>query len=234
MTGIVQTILRYFAEMTSNYAYSIIIFTVLLRLVLFPLSISQTRTMEKQKIVQPLVDEVQKKYKGQPEEINRRVMEIYKQNNFNLLAGCLPALLTLPIMLIFYRGMQDKNFMMQLASEGISMKFLWIADIMKHPNVAIPQQITDIGAWLLLLKEMVMPLLTAGTTYLTFAQTSQPSSSAGNSMAMFKWMWPLMFGYFAIVSAQSLVIYWVAFNVVNLIQQWIITRFIIKPAKPAI
>ena len=72
MTGIVQTILRYFAEMTGNYAYSIIIFTVLLRLAMSPLSVSQTRTMEKQKKIQPLVDEIQKKYKGQSEEINRR------------------------------------------------------------------------------------------------------------------------------------------------------------------
>ncbi len=230
MTALVQSVLRYFAEMTGNYAYSIIIFTVILRIVLFPLSISQTRTMEKQKKIQPLVDEVQKKYKGQPEEINRRVMEIYKQNNFNLLSGCLPSLLTLPIMLLFYRGMQDVNFMQALVDGGISMKFLWIADIMKHPSVVIPANITDLGGWLLLAREMIMPLITAGSTYLTFAMTSQPSSGANNSMAMFKWLWPIMFGYFAIVSAQSLVIYWVTFNIINLIQQWIILKFIVKPA----
>jgi len=230
MTALVQSVLRYFAEMTGNYAYSIIIFTVILRIVLFPLSISQTRTMEKQKKIQPLVDEVQKKYKGQPEEINRRVMEIYKQNNFNLLSGCLPSLLTLPVMLLFYRGMQDMNFMQALVNEGISMRFLWIADIMKHPSVVIPANITDLGGWLLLAREMIMPLITAGSTYLTFAMTSQPSSGGNNSMAMFKWLWPIMFGYFAIVSAQSLVIYWVAFNIINLIQQWIILKFIVKPA----
>jgi len=231
MTGIVQTILRYFAEMTGNYAYSIIIFTVLLRLAMSPLSVSQTRTMEKQKKIQPLVDEIQKKYKGQSEEINRRVMEVYKQNNFNILAGCLPALLTLPIMLVFYKGMQDMNFMNLLASEGISMKFLWIADIMKKPLIAIPANIADIGAWLVLIREMLMPIITAVTTYMTFAQTGQPTSSeSGNSMAMFKWLWPLMFGYFAIVSAQSLVIYWVTFNVINLIQQWVIMKFIVRPA----
>ncbi|HOA15339.1 MAG TPA: YidC/Oxa1 family membrane protein insertase [Bacillota bacterium] len=230
MTAIVQSVLRYFAEMTGNYAYSIIIFTVILRIALFPLSISQTRTMEKQKKIQPLVDEVQKKYKGQPEEINRRVMEIYKQNNFNLLSGCLPALLTLPIMLLFYRGMQDMNFMQALVNDGISMRFLWIADIMKHPKVVIPANITDLGGWLLLAREMIMPLITAGSTYLTFAMTSQPSSGSNNSMAMFKWLWPVMFGYFALVSAQSLVIYWVAFNIINLIQQWIILKFIVKPA----
>jgi YidC/Oxa1 family membrane protein insertase len=229
MTGIVQTILRYFAELTGSYAWSIITFTVLLKIALYPVSVTQMRTMEKQKKIQPLVEEVQKKYKGQAEEINRRVMEIYKQNNFNMLAGCLPSLLTLPIMLVFYSGMRDTAFMQLLASEGISMKFLWISDIMKNPVIAIPANIVDISAWLLLLRELIMPVLTAATTYLTFAQTSQPSSSSSNnSMAMFKWMMPLMFGYFAVISPQSLVIYWVAFNIMNMIVQWFIMKFIVK------
>lgn len=231
MTALVQSVLRYFAEMTGNYAYSIIIFTVILRIVLFPLSISQTRTMEKQKKIQPLVDEVQKKYKGQPEEINRRVMEIYKQNNFNLLSGCLPSLLTLPVMLLFYNGMQDMKFMQTLVDADISMKFLWITDIVKHPSIVIPPNIADFSGWLLLAREMIMPLITAGSTYLTFAMTSQPSTGGNNTMAMFKWLWPIMFGYFALVSAQSLVIYWVTFNIVNLIQQWVIIKYIVKPAK---
>lgn len=230
MTGIVQTILRYFAELTGNYAWAIVIFTVILKLALFPISVSQMRTMEKQKVIQPLVDEIQKKYKGQPEEINRRVMEVYKQNNFNILGGCLPSLLTLPIMLVFYSGMRDVNFMQTLVSEGISMQFLWIKDIMLHPAIALPVNVADIGAWLILLRELIMPVLTAVTTYLTFAQTSQPSSSSSNnSMAMFKWMMPLMFGYFAIISPQSLVIYWVAFNIINMIVQWFIMRFMVKP-----
>jgi YidC/Oxa1 family membrane protein insertase len=232
MTGIIQSVLRYFAELTGSYAWSIIIFTVLLKIALYPISVTQMRTMEKQKKIQPLVEEVQKKYKGQPEEINRRVMEIYKQNNFNMLAGCLPSLLTLPIMLVFYSGMRDTAFMQLLASEGISMKFLWIQDIMKNPQIAIPANYADIGAWLILLREMIMPILTAVTTYLTFAQTSQPSgSSANNSMAMFKWMMPLMFAYFAIISPQSLVIYWVTFNVVNYAVQWFIIKFVVKPEK---
>ena len=232
MTGIIQSVLRYFAELTGSYAWSIIIFTVLLKIALYPISVTQMRTMEKQKKIQPLVEEVQKKYKGQPEEINRRVMEIYKQNNFNMLAGCLPSLLTLPIMLVFYSGMRDTAFMQLLASEGISMKFLWIQDIMKHPQIAIPANYADLGAWLILLREMIMPVLTAVTTYLTFAQTSQPSgSSTNNSMAMFKWMMPLMFAYFAIISPQSLVIYWVTFNVVNYAVQWFIIKFIVKPEK---
>lgn len=230
MTAIVQSILRYFAELTGNYAWSIVIFTVILKLALFPISVSQMRTMEKQKVIQPLVDEIQKKYKGQSEEINRRVMEVYKQNNFNILGGCLPSLLTLPIMLIFYNGMRDINFMQALVDEGISMRFLWIADIMKNPMVSIPANIADIGAWLVLLREMLMPVLTAVTTYMTFAQTSQPASSSGNnSMAMFKWMMPLMFAYFAIISPQSLVIYWVAFNIINMIVQWFIIKFMMKP-----
>jgi YidC/Oxa1 family membrane protein insertase len=228
MTGIVQTVLRFFSEQTGSYALSIITFTFILKVVLFPISISQTRTMEKQKKIQPLVDDINKKYKGQPEEINRRIMEVYKQNNFNMLAGCLPSLLTLPIMLVFYRGMQDVNFMNALATEGISMKFLWIADITKHPLVAIPANILDFKAWLILLREMILPLLTAGSTYLTFAQTGTPSTGGNNSMAMFKWLWPIMFGYFAVVSSQSLVIYWVAFNLLNMLQQWIILKYIVK------
>ena len=105
-----------------------------------------------------------------------------------------------------------------------------LSDIMKKPLIAIPANIADIGAWLVLIREMLMPIITAVTTYMTFAQTGQTTSSeSGNSMAMFKWMMPLMFGYFAIISPQSLVIYWVAFNIVNMIVQWFIMKFMVKP-----
>ncbi len=98
ITGVMQSILRFFAEGTGNLAWAIIIVTTLIRAALHPLQVKQVRLMEQMKEITPKVQELEKKYKGQPEEYQRRVAELYRDNNVNPAVGCLSMLIPLPFL----------------------------------------------------------------------------------------------------------------------------------------
>ena len=111
ITSIMESIIRYFADLTGNPGWSIIIVTVLIKIITHPLSVSQIRSMEQIKVVTPKVKELEAKYKGQPQEYQRRLAELYRDNKINPLAGCLPSLIPLPILIVF-RVLQNREFVL--------------------------------------------------------------------------------------------------------------------------
>lgn len=91
-------VLEQFRAVSGNYGLAVIGLTLLVRILLLPLGVAQFRAMEGQKKIQPLLQELQKKYKDRPQELQRRMMELYKQHRVNPFSGCLPALVQLPIL----------------------------------------------------------------------------------------------------------------------------------------
>src|SRR5690606_12613454 len=81
-----------------GWGMSIIFLTLLVKVVLFPFSLSQIRSMEGMKKIQPELKKIQEKYKNNPEEQQRKLLELYQKNNVNPLGGCLPLLIQLPIL----------------------------------------------------------------------------------------------------------------------------------------
>ena len=90
-------------HLVSNYGLSIIIFTVLFKLVLLPLNIKSQKAMKKQQKIQPLLAEVQKKYANDKEKLQQETMKLYKENGVSMTGGCLPMLIQLPILFGLYR-----------------------------------------------------------------------------------------------------------------------------------
>jgi YidC/Oxa1 family membrane protein insertase len=99
----VGTLLSFFYSVVPSYGLAIILLTIVVRLVLLPLTIKQTRSMQGMQAIQPKVKELQRKYKGNRQKLNEELMKLYKEHQVNPLGGCLPLLLQAPVFItLFY------------------------------------------------------------------------------------------------------------------------------------
>jgi YidC/Oxa1 family membrane protein insertase len=97
------SILSFFYQVIPSYGVAIILLTILVRVVLLPLTLKQLRSMQAMQRIQPKVKELQRKYKGNRQKLNEELMKLYKEHQVNPLGGCLPLLLQLPIFFALYR-----------------------------------------------------------------------------------------------------------------------------------
>lgn len=91
-------VLDWFYGITGNYGWAIIALTLVVRIVILPLTIYQMKSMKRMQEVQPLMKELQTKYKDQPEKLNQEMMQLYKEQKVNPFAGCLPLLIQMPFL----------------------------------------------------------------------------------------------------------------------------------------
>lgn len=99
-------IIQFIYNIVQNYGWSIIIFTILIKLLLLPLQIKSQKGMKKQQKIQPIVAELQKKYANDKEKLQNEMMKLYKENNVSMTGGCLPLLIQFPILIGLYRVIQ--------------------------------------------------------------------------------------------------------------------------------
>ncbi len=102
--------LKFFANIVGNWGVAIIILTIIIRVLLWPFNVSQQRSMKKMQTLQPKLKTIQDRYKSNPEEMQRKMMEFYKENKFNPMAGCLPLLLQLPVFILLYTALMSPQF----------------------------------------------------------------------------------------------------------------------------
>ena len=99
-------IIQQIYNLVANYGLSIIIFTILIKLVLLPLNIHSQKAMKKQQKIQPYLAELQEKYKNDQEKLQREMMKLYKDNNISMAGGCLPMFIQMPILVGLYQVIQ--------------------------------------------------------------------------------------------------------------------------------
>jgi YidC/Oxa1 family membrane protein insertase len=166
--------------------------------------------MAKMKDIQPKLKEIQDKYKSKPEEYQRRMMELYKNEKVNPFGGCLPLLIQMPILIIFYNVLSNPTFihdvLQNAAFYGIILKD-------KHNLfLAIFSAVTTF-----LQQKLTMPV-TAGD------QQQQQQK-------MFLYLMPLMLGYFTWNINAGIGLYWVTSNIFGILQQYIINEYFIVKEK---
>ena len=119
--------LNWLYKYTGNYGWAIILFTVLMRIVLFPLMRKQYHSMARIQQIQPRLKRIQEKYKDNKEEMQKQTLELYRKEKVNPMSGCLPMLVQLPIIIVIWRALL-------YASEQIHLSpgFLWVPDLSLH------------------------------------------------------------------------------------------------------
>ena len=171
----------YFHKLTGNYGAAIIILSVLIQLMLTPLSFKSFKAMAVMKKIQPEMQAIQKKYKDDPKRMNAEVMDLYKRHGTNPLGGCLPMLLQIPVFFALFTALRES-----WALHGAPFVF-WIKDLSaKDPFY-------------------VLPLVMGGIMFLQ--QHLSPQTSDPSQAAMMKWM-PVIFTFMFLTFPSGLVLYW--------------------------
>lgn len=201
----VTTLITYFYNITvdlgfPSYALAIIILTVLIKLALFPLSYNQMKSMKNMQAIQPELQKIQKKYKNNKEKVNEASMELYKKNNVNPAAGCLPLLIQMPILYSLFNSLRTYSF------EPVEhATFFWIN------SLTAPDPL------------YILPILVAVATFFQSQLTSASAGPAAQNKMMLYFL-PVMIGYISLKFPAGLCLYWVVFNAMGVLQQYIINR----------
>ena len=193
----------------SNWGLVIILFSILIKLALHPLSKKQMESMKKMQKLQPMMDEMREKYKDDPQRMNQAVMNLYKEYGVNPAGGCLPLLLQLPIMYALYAVFRG-------AIELRHASFFWWITDLSSPDViyTLPFSVPILGREL-----SGIALLMGISMFIQQKQTVQDPRQ--KSMV---WMMPIMMTLIFNSLPSGLNLYYAVFNVIGIVQQIFINK----------
>jgi YidC/Oxa1 family membrane protein insertase len=183
-------------QMIGNWGWTIIAFTILIKLLFFPLSAAGYRSMAKMKTVTPKMQAIRERYKDDPAKMQQATMALYKTEKINPLGGCLPLIIQMPVFLALY-------WVLQAAVEMRGASWGWIPDLTAKDPIYI------------------LPVLYVISMFITQKLNPQPADPVQAKMMMFM---PIAFGVMFFFFPSALVLYWVVNNLISMAQQYVITR----------
>jgi len=187
-----------------NWGWTIMVATLLLKLLFYPLSEASMRSMARMKALQPRIKLLQETYKDQRDKLGKAMMELYQREKVNPVAGCLPMLIQFPVFIAFYWVLLESVEMRQAPFMG------WITDLSKQDPI------------------FVLPALMAIANYINFKLNPQMGDPTQQKMFMFMQLgMPVMFAFMP----SGLVLYWTTNTLLSILQQWNINRRIAAQTK---
>ena len=181
-----------------SYGYAIILLTIIVKFLLYPLTVKQVKSMKAMQEIAPKMKKIQEKYKDNPQVMQQKVAALYQEAGVNPLAGCLPLLVQMPILMGMYYSLYNLEY-----PSADAAQFLWLPSL----SQADPYYI--------------LPILNVLTT---FYQTRQTSDMSNPQMKMMMLIMPLFIGFISLTFPSGLVLYWVVMNICQILQQWWIYR----------
>ena len=181
-----------------NFGISIIILTIIIKFILFPLTLKQDKSMRGMKKIQPEVDDLREKYKDNPQELNKAIMELYQKHKVNPFGGCLPVLLQLPI--------------------------LWaLFNVIRNPEIIPKDAKFLIFSLMAADKTFILPIANA---VIAFVQQKIMSMGTKQNpqMEMMTYIFPVMMFFLSFTMPSGLQIYWLTSSIISVLQQFIIIK----------
>lgn len=196
-----KSILLQLSNLTGSLGLGIILFTILTRVVLLPLTIKQLQSSKKMQELQPMIQELRRKYGKDQQKFAQEMSKLYKEHKANPAGGCLPLIVQMPIFLGVYR------VVFELANnKEVAGSFLWIPNLSQHdPYYVLPVMSIILQ---LLVSLMAMPKI----------QDPQQKIMSQTMLLM-----PLFFGYIAFTFNAGAVLYWVAGSLLAVVQQYFVS-----------
>jgi len=198
-------LLQFLESITGNWGWSIVLMTMLIRLVLFPLTYKGMVSMNKLKELSPKIKELQAKYKGDKQKLNTHMMELYKKHGANPMGGCLPMLLQIPVFFAIYRVLQN----------AIELKgapwILWVEDLaIMDPYYILP--------------------VAMGVTMFLHQRITPTNFTDPMQEKIMKFL-PLIFTFFFVTFPAGLTLYWFTNNLFSIAQQYYVNSLFAKGKK---
>lgn len=184
-----------------NYATAIIVLTILIKTILWPVQNKATNEMRKMALLAPKMTEMRDKYKDSPQKLNEETMKLYKEYGVNPFSGCLPMLIQIPIFFGFYS-------MLGTAIELRNSSFFWVADLSQPDTIA----------HVLGFPINVLPIVMAGT--MVWQMVITPKTGDAMQQRIFYFM-PIIFLVFCYNYASGLALYWTTQNIFSIVQLYL-------------
>lgn len=186
-----------------SFGIAIILFTILARICLLPLSLKQTKSTAKMSVIQPELKKVQEKYKNDPQKQQAEMSKLYKENGVSPLGGCLPMLIQFPIIISLFYVFQHIDY------QGAG--FLWMSDLtLKDPT-------------------MILPIVSGLTTFFSSKAMQPANGTATSQNGMMNIGMAIMMGFMSLKFAGALVLYWIVGNLIQMLQSMILNKIYRKP-----
>jgi YidC/Oxa1 family membrane protein insertase len=202
-------------DLFSSWSLTIIVFTVIIKLITLPLTLTQLRSSKAMTAVQPKMQALQKQYGKDREKLMQEQMKLYKEHNVNPLAGCLPMLVQMPIWIGLYSALFNLSGDPSFAGGS---HFLWIANL----SLPEPNNLSWPPTWPLHVP--FLPILVGATQFVVQKMmtmpTTDPQQKSMQSMMQFM---PIMFVFFTLSVPAGLAVYWLTSNIFSMVQQYFIT-----------
>lgn len=180
-----------------SYGLAIIILTVIIKIILYPLTKKQIESMKAMQEIAPKMKKLPEKHKDNPQLLQQKMIQLYQDAGVNPMAGCLPMLIQMPILMAMYYTFFSFDY------GGSTPSFLWV------PNLSETDPL------------YILPLLAAGSTFLMQKISTVEVNQQTKIMMIF---FPLFMGFISLNLPAGLVLYWATQNVVQIVQQLLIYR----------
>jgi YidC/Oxa1 family membrane protein insertase len=205
-----------------NFAAAIIVLTLIVRFLMFPLTMRQLHSTKAMSALQPKLKEIQKKHGKDKQKLQQEMAKLYKESGVNPL-GCLwPMLIQFPIWIALYQsilkavaaspedllGLSDRLYSLSILHESVPLDsgFLWL-------DLGSPDPF------------LLMAILVGGTMYIqqkmAMVRTTDPKQQSMNRMML--WMMPLLFAFFTLQFPSGLALFWVVSNIIGIVMQYFVT-----------
>ena len=204
-------ILKFFNRYFHNYGVSIIVLTIIIKILFWPLTHKSQQSMKTMQKLQPKLKKLQEKYKDDKEKLNKELMQLYKTYKINPLGGCLPMLLQIPVFFALYK------VLLQAIELRHAPFCLWINDLSAPDRLMIP------GIHIPLLGGI--PVLTLLMGVSMFIQQKMSPSSLDPMQSKMMLVLPVVFTVMFVNFPSGLVLYWLVNNILSIIQQYYINKF---------
>jgi len=202
-------LLNWFYSVVNNYGVAIILVTVLLKALFWPITQKGLKSMKNMQKLQPKVVKLKEKYKDDPTRMNQEMMNLYKTYKVNPLGGCLPMVLQIPVFFALYK------VLLQSIELRHAPFMLWINDLSAPDRLFLGFDIPYLGG---------LPVLTLLMGASMFLQQKMTPTTADPTQQRIMMFLPLIFTVMFVNFASGLVLYWFVNNLLSILQQYLINR----------
>jgi YidC/Oxa1 family membrane protein insertase len=218
-TGL-KWLLMVFYKIIPNYGVAIILLTLLVKVIMFPLTRKSSESTLRMQALSPKIKDLQAKYKDNPQKLNQEMAEFYKKEGYNPMAGCLPMLIQIPIFFAMY-NLFNTHFDLR----GAMFIPGWIPDLSLPEAVfSFPNNFSlPILGWTAI---RALPFIYVASQLLYGKITETPGQVGGMQMKIMMYGMPIMFFFILYDVPSGLLIYWIMSNVLTLIQQLALNKYL--------
>jgi YidC/Oxa1 family membrane protein insertase len=202
-------LLNFFYKYVGNYGIAIILVTVLIKILFWPIAQKGLKSMKNMQKIQPKMAKLKEKYKNDSARLNQEMMGLYKTYKVNPLGGCLPMFLQIPVFFALYK------VLLQAIELRHAPFMLWITDLSAPDRLMIGIDIPYLGGL------PVLTLLMGGSMFLQQKMTPSPADATQAKIMMFL---PVIFTFMFLNFASGLVLYWLVNNLLSIGQQYLINK----------